>query len=63
MANKNVTDKGAKEKGKGTSRRSLSVFPTNIATLDKTGVSQLAFKQGGMAEAVLEALRKHGVEA
>jgi Holliday junction resolvase len=60
---------GAKKATKGTVRkksaeaRNLSVFPTNVAKLDKMELVHLAFKPEGMAAEVIQALRRHGVEA
>ncbi len=65
MASKITSEKGAKN-GKGqkpTGARSFAVFPTNIASLDKTQVARLVFKPEGMAAEVLQALKKHGMGA
>jgi hypothetical protein len=64
MTDKNEAEKGVKsvKKPETRSRRAHSIFPTNIGSLDKAEVAKLSFKPNGMAEQVLQALQKHGVE-
>ncbi len=46
-----------------TKKRVLSVFPRSIGSLSKEEQSKLSFKPDGMAQTILDALRKHGPEA
>jgi hypothetical protein len=60
---------GAKKAAKGTMRkksaetRNLSVFPADIAKLDKMELTHLTLRSDGMAADVILALRRHGVGA
>ena len=58
-----------KPEGKTTKRqprtskpRAVSVLPTTIWKMNKEQLSALSFKPDGMAEAVIQALRKHGTK-
>ena len=52
--------KGARGPRRAGKPRALSVFPTTIWKMNKEQLSVLAFKPDGMAEAVIQALKKHG---
>ena len=40
----------------------LSVFPTSVGKLSKEECAKLAFKPGGMADTIIQALQKHGTD-
>ncbi len=65
MTSKKTAEKNAAvQKGKETERRRvLSVFPTDIGKLNKEECAELLFKPNGMAETIIQALQKHGVNA
>jgi hypothetical protein len=65
MKSKKLTENGAKNpRGKqAEKRRALSLFPTNIWSLSGEECAKLSFKPDGLAETIIEALQKHGVEA
>jgi len=65
MSNKRTVRKKPvvqKEK-KQDKQRVLSIFPTDLGTLSKEERASLVFKPTGMAQSVLDALRRHGTEA
>ena len=64
MASKKAAGKDASVGGvKESKHRLLSVFPTNTGSLTREEHNTLSFKPNSMAEVILQALEKHGVEA
>ncbi|HEV2120608.1 MAG TPA: hypothetical protein VGS11_10980 [Candidatus Bathyarchaeia archaeon] len=65
MVDNNDAERSSKPKKKREvkGRRALSIFPTDIGSLEMGEVAKLSFKTNGMADQVLQALQKHGVEA
>lgn len=65
MTKKNTAEKTASnQKGaKSNGPRALAIFPTKTGSLSKEELGRLVFKPDGMAESIIQALTKHGVEA
>ncbi len=60
---KKTTEETVQKEKKTKKQRVLSIFPTNIASLSKEDCAKLSFKPNGMAETIIQALQKHGIEA
>jgi hypothetical protein len=63
MTSKKGTEKNPAVKGKKSKTRTLSIFPINIGRISRDECAKLSFKPNSMADTILQALQKSGVEA